>query len=261
MQGIFVLVFIIGVFYVVRFKLNQSFLVSYASAFFGVGFLMFINTSNNKHSDKSYSHVSELPKAQQYQSDVNQAVASLSTPLAKETQYFHDVECTEDCSGHEAGYKYAEKNGFNSSASCTGKSDSFVEGCRIYAKEHPYNVLPSLLAEKDKPQPTPQAEIIGVKVEEQKYEGHKGVIEYAEPSCGSHYIASVAGEFLILTWFGGYVPFYGDHYVGFSSPTIGMQKVWNESLRRETTFWVESSSFSQNKIIEDFSKYCPVALK
>lgn len=43
--------------------------------------------------------------------------------------------CTEDCSGHEAGYQWAEARDINDPDDCGGKSWSFEEGCRAYAKE------------------------------------------------------------------------------------------------------------------------------
>lgn len=43
--------------------------------------------------------------------------------------------CTEDCSGHEAGYAWAEEKGVTDPDRCGGKSWSFVEGCRAYAEQ------------------------------------------------------------------------------------------------------------------------------
>ncbi len=44
-------------------------------------------------------------------------------------------ECTEDCSGHDAGREWAEQRGITSPDDCGGKSWSFEEGCRSYAEE------------------------------------------------------------------------------------------------------------------------------
>ena len=41
--------------------------------------------------------------------------------------------CTKDCSGHEAGYEWAKRRGISDRTHCTGKSQSFVEGCIAYA--------------------------------------------------------------------------------------------------------------------------------
>ncbi len=43
--------------------------------------------------------------------------------------------CTGDCSGHDAGYKWAAENGIGSPDDCGGNSDSFIEGCEAYANE------------------------------------------------------------------------------------------------------------------------------
>lgn len=43
--------------------------------------------------------------------------------------------CTVDCSGHEAGYEWAEENGIDDANDCGGNSDSFIDGCQVYAEE------------------------------------------------------------------------------------------------------------------------------
>ena len=43
--------------------------------------------------------------------------------------------CTVDCSGHDAGYAWAEEHDITDPDQCGGKSWSFVEGCRAYAEE------------------------------------------------------------------------------------------------------------------------------
>lgn len=49
---------------------------------------------------------------------------------------FSDYGCTQDCSGHEAGYDWAAEQGINDPDDCGGKSWSFEEGCRAYAEEN-----------------------------------------------------------------------------------------------------------------------------
>ena len=44
-------------------------------------------------------------------------------------------ECTVDCSGHEAGYDWAEEKGITDPNDCGGNSNSFIEGCEAYANE------------------------------------------------------------------------------------------------------------------------------
>jgi hypothetical protein len=52
---------------------------------------------------------------------------------------FHGYGCTSDCSGHTAGYQWAERNGIHSPDDCSGRSQSFVEGCRAYAEEQAHS--------------------------------------------------------------------------------------------------------------------------
>lgn len=49
---------------------------------------------------------------------------------------FHGYECPEDCSGHEAGYAWAEENEITDPDNCGGNSQSFIEGCIAYAEEN-----------------------------------------------------------------------------------------------------------------------------
>lgn len=49
---------------------------------------------------------------------------------------FEGYECTEDCSGHEAGYSWAEENYISDPAECDGNSNSFIEGCIAFAEEN-----------------------------------------------------------------------------------------------------------------------------
>ncbi len=48
---------------------------------------------------------------------------------------FAAAECTDDCSGHEAGYAWAEENSITASEECTGNSDSFIEGCVAWVED------------------------------------------------------------------------------------------------------------------------------
>jgi hypothetical protein len=51
-------------------------------------------------------------------------------------QEFHGYPCTQDCSGHEAGYEWAERNGIDDEGNCGGNSNSFIEGCQAYVEEN-----------------------------------------------------------------------------------------------------------------------------
>jgi hypothetical protein len=43
--------------------------------------------------------------------------------------------CTVDCSGHDAGYEWAQENEITDPNDCDGNNDSFIEGCRAYGEE------------------------------------------------------------------------------------------------------------------------------
>ena len=51
------------------------------------------------------------------------------------TQTFAGYRCTVDCSGHQAGYDWAEEHDIHDPEECGGNSQSFIEGCRSYVKE------------------------------------------------------------------------------------------------------------------------------
>lgn len=48
---------------------------------------------------------------------------------------FGGYSCIGDCSGHEAGYDWAEENGIMDPDDCDGNSTSFIEGCQSYAED------------------------------------------------------------------------------------------------------------------------------
>lgn len=50
-------------------------------------------------------------------------------------QTFMGRNCTVDCSGHEAGYQWAEENSIDDPNDCDGNSNSFNEGCQSYVEE------------------------------------------------------------------------------------------------------------------------------
>ncbi len=49
---------------------------------------------------------------------------------------FHGFDCTDDCSGHEAGYEWAEENDIDDVYDCDNHSQSFEEGCVAYVEEY-----------------------------------------------------------------------------------------------------------------------------
>ncbi len=43
--------------------------------------------------------------------------------------------CIDDCSGHEAGFQWAQDQDVTDSSECGGKSNSFIEGCEAFAQQ------------------------------------------------------------------------------------------------------------------------------
>ena len=58
------------------------------------------------------------------------------TSQQAQAEEFHGYACTVDCSGHEAGYAWAEEHDITDPDDCGGNSQSFIEGCRAYAEEN-----------------------------------------------------------------------------------------------------------------------------
>ena len=57
--------------------------------------------------------------------------ALLAVGLVK-ADTFDGYECTDDCSGHQAGYEWAEEHDIDDDSSCSTASNSFNEGCESY---------------------------------------------------------------------------------------------------------------------------------
>jgi opacity protein-like surface antigen len=55
-----------------------------------------------------------------------------STTVSADT--FDGYECTDDCSGHQAGYDWAEDNDIDDEDSCDTSSQSFNEGCQSFVQ-------------------------------------------------------------------------------------------------------------------------------
>lgn len=62
---------------------------------------------------------------------------------------FNGYECTEDCSGHEAGYEWAEQNEIGDESDCDTPSNSFTEGCISYVEEQAAEQEEKITEEED----------------------------------------------------------------------------------------------------------------
>ena len=61
---------------------------------------------------------------------------SASPPAAfPQDRTFGGYDCTVDCSGHKAGYEWAEQNNISDESGCNGNSQSFEEGCKAYVED------------------------------------------------------------------------------------------------------------------------------
>ena len=66
-------------------------------------------------------------------------VESSSTESTSDSHQFYEsrgYECTDDCSGHDAGYEWAEDNDVCDDSYSDGKSNSFDEGVQAYAEDN-----------------------------------------------------------------------------------------------------------------------------
>jgi len=59
----------------------------------------------------------------------------LSSVSSGSQKTYKGYECTDDCSGHEAGYEWAQRKGITDPDDCGGNSNSFIEGCKSYVGE------------------------------------------------------------------------------------------------------------------------------
>ncbi|TWC27596.1 MULTISPECIES: hypothetical protein [unclassified Pseudomonas] len=53
---------------------------------------------------------------------------------------FDGNTCLGDCSGHQAGYDWAEQNDVDDESSCSTPSPSFNQGCESYVEENAASV-------------------------------------------------------------------------------------------------------------------------
>lgn len=59
----------------------------------------------------------------------------LARQRAYERTHFGGYACKTDCSGHRAGYAWAESHGLEDEDQCEGNSQSFIQGCFVYVGE------------------------------------------------------------------------------------------------------------------------------
>lgn len=62
------------------------------------------------------------------------AYRSQPMPLSSAPRQFKGYHCTQNCSGHRAGYEWAQRRGITDPGQCGGNSQSFIEGCEAWAE-------------------------------------------------------------------------------------------------------------------------------
>ena len=82
------------------------------------------------------SIVNETPEIFDESDDSDGEQITQDSPDSSEELHYKGYRCTVDCSGHEAGYEWAEEKGISDPDDCGGNSQSFIEGCRSYAEDN-----------------------------------------------------------------------------------------------------------------------------
>jgi hypothetical protein len=82
-------------------------------------------------------HHRDQTKEQRSEAAEERAAEAAESELASTT--FEEArgasDCTEDCSGHEAGFEWARDHAVTDISECGGNSESFQRGCEAYAEE------------------------------------------------------------------------------------------------------------------------------
>lgn len=96
--------------------------------------------SRNYHEDDTYARTEAAEEARQavYSergADSEGAGADTSSVDAYDVEDSGNYICTQDCSGHEAGFEWAQENDITDESDCGGNSMSFIEGCEAFALE------------------------------------------------------------------------------------------------------------------------------
>ncbi len=71
---------------------------------------------------------------EEHGADSDGTSANASNVDAYDVDDVRNYVCTDDCSGHEAGFEWAQENDVSDSSECGGNSHSFLEGCEAFAE-------------------------------------------------------------------------------------------------------------------------------
>jgi len=72
---------------------------------------------------------------EEYGADSDGTGTDASNVDAYDVENSGNYSCIEDCSGHEAGFAWAQQNNIADASDCNGNSQSFIEGCEAFAEE------------------------------------------------------------------------------------------------------------------------------
>lgn len=94
-----------------------------------IGLLVLVSQCHSGKTDPS-GYLERDPPEAQSEAALETAVESLEGSTYDDAGAPYG--CTDDCSGHDAGYAWAQENGVTDSSECVGDSQSFIEGCEAY---------------------------------------------------------------------------------------------------------------------------------
>jgi hypothetical protein len=97
-----------------------------------IGALIYWSSSADHPTNTSPTVVDNSDKVSTASSAADEDSGDASTD---ESDTFHGDPCTVDCSGHQAGYDWAEQHDIDDEDDCGGNSESFIEGCKAYVRE------------------------------------------------------------------------------------------------------------------------------
>ena len=98
-------------------------------------FLLFSSTNNNNSTPSQFDNYSTSTNKDERIYETETYPEEYETTDSLE---FNGYECTVDCSGHEAGYEWAEEHGITQDDvdNYSGNSNSFKEGMQSYVDEN-----------------------------------------------------------------------------------------------------------------------------
>ena len=98
-------------------------------------YLLFSSKNNNSNTSSQSGGYSTSVDSGDNSYDTEVSTEEYKTNNSLE---FNGYECTDDCSGHEAGYEWAEEHGITQDDvdNYSGNSNSFREGMQSYVDEN-----------------------------------------------------------------------------------------------------------------------------